>query len=130
MRENFEEAGVQVSSSGTPERAGWSEPFVARKTGKTHCTALFVLRTQKDTVAGEWAQAYETRRKICNWFCAHSWYKFVPFINQASMNKEKAMRETRNGHFLPLSKALEELDKKSQSVLRRLLALGKVRNTE
>jgi 8-oxo-dGTP pyrophosphatase MutT (NUDIX family) len=128
-RENFEEAGTRVSVSGVPQRVGWSKPFVSRKTGATHCTALFVLRTDRATMAAEWSQAYAARRRTCNWFCAHSWYKFVPGLDQARMTQEKALRETRNGHFLPLTDALAKLDKKNLAVLQRLIEIGAVKMT-
>lgn len=126
-RENFEEAGAQVSVSGVPQRVGWSKPFTTRS-GAVHCTALFVLRTSRETMEAEWSQAYAARRKVCNWFCAHSWYKFVPGLDQGRMTQEKALRETRSGYFLPVSEALSKLDKKNCAVLQQLIATGAVKS--
>lgn len=120
VRETFEEAGVQGSSSGGHQQVGWSEPFVNRKNEKC-CTALFVLNAAKDTIESEWSQASNNRAKESNWFCAHSWYKFVPFIDQALMSKEKAVRETRNGRFLAVTEAMSRLDKKSCIAMKGIL---------
>ena len=106
------------------EYIGWSKPFAAHKTSIMHCTALFVLRAKGETVSANWAQAYHARTKVCNWFCAHSWFKFVPFLDEARMTKEKALRETRSGRFLPVATALKALDHKNRAVLQRLVDLG------
>ena len=123
-RERTEEFGITGSEYLWTTKCGHVE-FQSK--GKLKRTALFVSFTSHPFHGNHrgnlWlAHNADLDAKYGNWFCAHSWYKFCPFLDTLAMDKVKANRETRDVREVTLEEAMRILGKPSKNALRAIIA--------
>jgi 8-oxo-dGTP pyrophosphatase MutT (NUDIX family) len=121
QKETMEEAGIDVTSEALTF-VGWAEPYTSRKSGETTTTAMFVTYKEKTAMEQSWADTEAQRRPKGKktWRCPHAWYKVIPGIDMDAAAHEKAIHETRNGHWITLDEAEKIMDSKNVKVLRQV----------
>ena len=113
MRELGEEMGLSI-----PKNNLFAMGYVIfqDRKGNKKRTDLFstVCYNAPESIEDE----FQLRQKIVgNWFCAHSWFNYLPNFNSKAMEKIKALCETRNVRALTHSEAKKILDEKSLNAL-------------
>ena len=121
QKETKEEAGLDESSESLTF-VGWAEPYTSRKSGETTTTAMFVTYKEKTAMEQSWADTEARRRPNGKktWRCPHAWYRVIPGIDMDAAAHEKAIHETRNGHWITLDEAEKIMDSKNVKVLRQV----------
>ena len=124
FRESNEEMDIKIWDSGEHITQCGHITFQNRK-GDLKRTALFASFTSHPFHGPEngdcWPDNNADRdAEYGNWFCAHSWYKYDPFLDTDAMDKVKAFRETRNIREVPLEEAMQILGEPSQNALRAI----------
>jgi hypothetical protein len=119
--EGNEEACVDRNyAAGHLEKTGLME--FTRRDGSKGYTSTFSLVIGEEKQSTDWVAEQERRDTMSNWRCPHSYFAFVPGIVESEMEKVKELRETRNGRWVTIGKAMEQLDDKNKILLQHVLA--------